>query len=364
MVEKMPVQRYSASDSRLVKGLVLDHGGRHPDMPTQLKNCYVLTLNASLEYEQAETSAGFVYTTADEREKLVESERAWLDERCRQIIALKRSVCDGDGKKDRIGGIPHTFVIINQKGVDPLSLDAFAKEGILCLRRAKRRNMERLVLAVGGEIVQSLEDLDPKVLGRAGKVTQVELGVGGDDAKYTFVEDCPHAKSCTLLLHGPNQLTIEQLKDAIQDGLRSVKNAVEDGALVPGSGSFEVAAAEHLRKDVLPSIKGKMRLGVEGFADALEVIPKTLAANSGADVSDVLLELRQERSDNPDLAVGWNCRTNTAVVPSEEGIWDNVRVKRQGLHLAVVLANQLLLVDEVMRAGKQMGRNPDPTADE
>jgi T-complex protein 1 subunit zeta len=358
LIEKLTIQRHAASDSRLVKGLVLDHGGRHPDMPSHLKDCYVLTLNVSLEYEQAETSAGFVYSTAEEREKLVQSERVWLDERCRKIVQLKRSVCDGD---DDNNNKSKSFVIINQKGVDPLSLDMFAKEGILCLRRAKRRNMERLVLAAGGEIVQSLEDLSPSVLGQAGSVSQVEFD--GDDAKYTFVEDCPNAKSCTLLLHGPNQLTLDQLKDAIQDGLRSVKNTIEDGAVVPGAGAFEIAASEHLRRNVLPAVKGKVQLGVAGFADALEVIPKTLAANSGADVSDVILELKQERAESG-LAVGWNCRTNTLVIPSEEGIWDNVRVKRQGLHLSVVLANQLLLVDEVMRAGKQMGRAPNAGQDD
>lgn len=352
LVERLTVQRKTALDSRLVRGLVLDHGGRHPDMPSRLENCRILTCNVSLEYEQTETQAGFVYSTAEEREKLVESERKWLDERCRKIIDLKRRVCNDSPDSDTT---TTNFVIINQKGVDPLSLDAFAKEGILCLRRAKRRNMERLTLACGGQIVLSLEDLEDSALGYAGLVTQQEFG----DDKYTFVEDCPNAKSCTLLLQGPNQLTLDQLKDAVGDGLRAVKNAVEDQAVVPGAGAFEVAVAAHLREKIAPTIKGKSQLGVLGFADALEVIPKVLIANSGGDVADVLLEWKQERASSG-LAVGWNCKAHALVLADEEGIWDNVRVKRQGLQLATVLANQLLLVDEVMRAGKQMGRAPNP----
>ena len=58
-----------------------------------------------------------------------------------------------------------TFVVINQKGIDPLSLDLLAKEGILGLRRAKKRNMERLSLACGGFAINSAEELSPECLG-------------------------------------------------------------------------------------------------------------------------------------------------------------------------------------------------------
>lgn len=350
-VEILSMQRLSALESRFVRGLVMDHGSRHPDMPSVLHNVYIMICNVSLEYEQAETAAGFAYSTAAEREALVESERKWLDERCRKIIHFKRSVCQGDTKK--------SFCIINQKGVDPLSLDMFAKEGILCLRRAKRRNMERLSLATGGQIILSLEDLDADMLGYAGMVHEETYG----DDKFTFVEDCPDAQSCTLLLQGPNQLTVDQMKDAVKDGLRAVKNAVEDLAVVPGAGAFELAASMHLTQEIFPKVKGKAKLGVSAFAEALLIIPKTLISNSGFDVQDALLQLKEERIAT-NMAVGFNCTTGQPMLPALEGVWDNVRVKRQSLHLATVLANQLLLVDEVMRAGKRMGQAPPDTGDD
>jgi T-complex protein 1 subunit zeta len=344
-VEILTLQRRSALESRFIAGLVLDHGGRHPDMPAEIFKVKIMTCNVSLEYEQTETQAGFAYQTAEEREKLVESERKWLDERCRKIVEFKRSVCK-EGE---------SFCIINQKGVDPLSLDIFAKEGILCLRRAKRRNMERLTLACGGQAILSLEDLQPEYLGYAGTVRQVSYG----EDKYTFVEDCPNAAAGTLLLQGPNQLTVNQIKDAAQDGLRAVKNAVEDKAVVPGGGAFEVAASMYLTDIIVPKTVGKLKLGVQAYAAALLVIPKTLAANSGFDVQEALLQLKDERTESG-MAVGFSCKTGEPMLPAEEGVWDNVRVKRQSLYLATVLANQLLLVDEVMRAGKQMGKQPNP----
>ena len=246
-----------------------------------------------------------------------------------------------------------SFVIINQKGVDPLSLDIFAKEGIICLRRAKRRNMERLTLACGGSPIHSLQDLEESQLGYAGKVSQVTLG----EDKFTFVEDCEKAQSCTLLLQGPNTHSLNQTKDAVKDGLRALKNALEDNAVVAGAGAFEVATSWHLQQNVIPAVKGKAKLGVQAFCDALLIIPKTLAENSGFDVQDTLLKLQEEHASSK-MLVGLDTKTGGAILPSDEGIWDNVRVKRQSLYLSTVLASQLLLVDEVMRAGKQMGKQP------
>ncbi|KAL7451477.1 hypothetical protein ACHAWC_003297 [Mediolabrus comicus] len=350
MVEIMTMQRKLGTDSRFVNGLVLDHGGRHPDMPKVLHNCHIMTCNVTFEYEKTEVQSGFFYSNAEEREKLVESERKWLDERCRAVVDFKRSVCK-DGE---------SFVMINQKGIDPLSLDIFAKEGILCLRRAKRRNMERLTLACGGSPIHSVEDLDPDMLGFAGKVSEVSLG----DDKFTFVEECQHPKSCTLLLQGPNNHTIDQIKDAVRDGLRAVKNAIEDQAVVPGGGAFELAAAMNLRNVVAKATKGRAKLGVEAYAEALLVIPKTLAENSGFDVQDCILKLTDAREDSDcTLAVGLDCTSGDPMIPADEGVYDNVRVKRQCLHLSTVLASQLLLVDEVMRAGKQMGKAPGGAED-
>merc|ERR1712025_582313 len=103
-------------------------------MPKRLENCYILTCNVSLEYEKTEVNSGFFYKSAEDREKLVTAERKFIEDRVQKIIELKKKLCTkGNGK---------TFVMINQKGVDPFSLDAFAKEGMMALRRAKRRNIE------------------------------------------------------------------------------------------------------------------------------------------------------------------------------------------------------------------------------
>jgi T-complex protein 1 subunit zeta len=93
-------------------------------------------------------------------------------------------------------------------------------------------------------------------------------------------------------LAGPNQHTINQIVDAIRDGLRSVKNAIEDQSVVPGAGAFEIACSEYLQGEAKTSAKGRQKLGVAAYAEALLCIPKTLAANGGFDVQDAIVALQ------------------------------------------------------------------------
>ncbi|KAI9929216.1 hypothetical protein ASPWEDRAFT_49147 [Aspergillus wentii DTO 134E9] len=346
MVEIMAMQHRTSSDTQLIRGLALDHGARHPDMPKRVEDAFILTLNVSLEYEKSEINSGFYYSNAEQRDKLVESERKFVDSKLQKIVELKKQVCGNDPKKG--------FVVINQKGIDPLSLDVLVKNGIMALRRAKRRNMERLQLICGGTAQNSVEDLSPEVLGWAGLVYEHQLG----EEKFTFVEEVKDPKSVTLLIKGPNQHTIAQVKDAVRDGLRSVYNTIVDGCVVPGAGAFQVACAAHLSsEDFKRTVKGKAKWGVAAFADALLVIPKTLAANSGHDIQDSLAALQDERAEGN--VVGLDLNTGEPMDPVQEGVFDSFRVLRNCIASSTGIASNLLLCDELLKA-RQMGKQGGP----
>jgi T-complex protein 1 subunit zeta len=336
MIEIMAMQHSSDVDTKLIKGLVLDHGARHPDMPKNMKNCYILTCNVSLELEKAVDNVTFQYKTAEGREEFVNQERKFIDDRCAKIINLKRQLCSENG---------YGFVIINQKGIDPPSLQMFANEGILALRRAKRRNMERCPLACGGTAVNSIEDLSKEVLGFADHVYQHKLG----EESYTFLEGVKNPFSCTILMKGPSKHVIEQIKDAIRDGIRAVKNTLDDGCIIPGGGAFEIAAHAELMK-YKEEVTGRAKYGIQGFADALLVIPKTLAANSGFDVIESILKLQEAYSKGN--VVGIDVHTGEPFDPDTEGVYDNYIVIRNMIENSTVMAMQLLLVDGILKAGK------------
>jgi len=342
----MHMQHKMTTETRLVKGLVMDHGARHPDMPKKLTNCFILTCNVSLEYEKTEVNSSFVYKNAEEREKLVASERKFTDDQCKKIIDLKRKICDGTDKN---------FVVINMKGIDPLSLDLLAKENIIALRRAKRRNMERLILSCGGNQVNSVDDITEADLGYADSVYEVSLG----DEKYTFVEGVTNPFSCTILIKGQNEHSIAQIKEAVRDGNRAVKNVFDDQSVVPGGGAFEIYAKEKLLEYAKNEVNGKAITGIEAFAESLLIIPKCLAENSGQDPKESILNVEKANRDaekgmEGKVFHGIDLSSGKAINPIHHGIFDNYCVKKTFLNIGPVLVQQLLLVDEVMRAGKQM----------
>lgn len=316
---------------------------------------YVLTCNVSLEYEKTEVNSAIFYSSAEQRAKLAEAERRFTDMKVRKIIELKRRVCTEENKKH--------FVIFNQKGIDPASLDMLAREGIMALRRVKRRNMERLALCCGGNAVNSVDDLSEADLGFAHNVWEISMG----DEKYTFVEGVDDPRSCAILVRGPNDHSIEQIKDAIRDGLRALKNAILDKALCPGAGAFEIACCDYLRRYADEHVEGKSKLGVTIFADALLVIPRQLAKNAGHDAQDTLLSMQEEyrkifreqngqkyTADKLAPEIGLDLVSGRPCVPSMNGIWDSTSVKKQLLTLVATLTSQLLLVDEIIKAGKPM----------
>lgn len=208
-------------------------------------------------------------------------------------------------------------------------------------------NMERLPLACGGRGVNAVEDLVPDALGHADLVYEHTVG----EEVYTFVEGVKNPFSCTILIKGPNKHTIAQIKEAARDGLRAVKNVFDDKSVIAGAGAFEVACSINLHK-FKESVAGRAKLGVAAFADALLVIPKVLAANSGMDSQDAILALLDQA--NKGALVGLDVETGQCLLPAAVGIWDNYCVKRQFLHLGTIMACKLLLVDEVMRAGRNM----------
>jgi len=350
MVELMHMQHKMSTESKLIRGLVLDHGGRNSDLPSSFKNCYILNLNVSLEYEKTEVHSGFFWSNAEQRQKLIESERNFTDEKVMKVVELKERLCKDNDK---------SFIIVNQKGIDPASLEILSRHGICGIRRAKRRNAERIQLACGGKACNSVDDLTEEDLGFAGSVYEQSLG----DDKYTFIEDVENPFSCTILIKGPNDYSIAQTRDAIKDGLRAVKNTLEDKCVLPGGGAFEISCHERLSQFARKEVSGKAKLGVQAFAEALLVVPRTLAINSGFDAQDTLLNVQEAHLKNGE-AFGVDVLTGEPLPAAASHIWDNYIVKKQFLNIAPVLTQQLLLVDEVMRAGRNMKRGGPSGAEE
>ncbi|CAF1373364.1 unnamed protein product, partial [Rotaria sp. Silwood1] len=238
------------------------------------------------------------------RDRLVASERKFIDDRLQKIVELKRKVC-----------------------IDPLSVDVLAKEEILALRRAKHRNMDRLTLACAGQAMNSLENLTKESLGFAEDVYEHAFG----EEIFTIVEACKNPKSVTVLLKVSTKHILNQVKDALRNGRRSIRNALEDGFI------------SNL------NIKGRARLAVQAFVQALLIIPKAIAQNAGHHQQETIVKLQNEYATSK-ILVGIDITTGEAMEPKSLAIFDNYRVKKQLIHSSTSIEPNLILVHEILRA--------------
>ena len=125
-----------------------------------------------------------------------------------------------------------------------------------------------------------------------------------------------------------------------------------DKKLVPGAGAFEIAAHDDLMK-YKTEVSGKAKLGVQAFADAMLIIPKTLAANSGFDQMESILTLQDELHLRKGVGyVGLDINSGEAIDATVMGIYDAFAVKIQAVETSGVIACQVLCVDEIIRAGR------------
>jgi len=266
-IEMLQINTRTESDSKWIRGIVLDHGARHPDMPKIIHNAFILLCNINLEYERPTTNSTINYDSIEDREKISLNERELIDKRVKNIIQLKRSVCMGKN---------HGFVLINQKGIDPISLDLLSKEGILGIRRAKRKNLERIALLCNCIPINSIHNLNSNVLGFSGIVYEQIIG----EEKYTFFENVSNPFSGTIIIKGRSSFIRKQIETSIYNAIKTLKLGIQDRGFLRGAGGIELMLQQHLLT-FSTKIPGKKKYGVRAVANAMASIPKTLFENSG-----------------------------------------------------------------------------------
>ena len=310
--------------STLIRGVVLDKERVHPTMPTQVENAAVLLLNAPLEIKNTEIDAKIQITDPTQLQAFLDQEERTL----REMVEKVKSV----GAR----------VVLCQKGIDELAQHFLAKVGILAVRRVRKSDLEKLAKATGGSIVNNLRELQSTDLGRAGLVREIKVG----DEEMIFVEQCPNPKAVTLLLRGGTEHVAEEIKRAVTDALGDVAAALREGKVVAGAGSVEMEIAKGLR-NYARQLQGREQLAVQAFAEAMEVIPRTLAENAGLDPIDVLTSLRSVH-DQGQTWSGINVFTGNVMDACQEGVLEPLKIKTQALSSAAEVAEMILRIDDVI----------------
>ncbi|RQD81882.1 thermosome subunit, partial [Methanosalsum natronophilum] len=256
-------------ESELIEGMLIDKEQVHTNMPKKVDDAKIALLNSAIELKETEVDAEISITSPDQLQSFLDQEEKMLKDLVSKITSSGANV------------------VFCQKGIDDMAQHFLAKEGIFAVRRVKKSDMEKLARATGGSLITNLDEISESDLGHSQAVE--ERKVGGDS--MIFVTGCDNPKAVSILLRGGTEHVVDSVERALDDALRVVGVAIEDEKLVAGGGSPEVQVALELH-DYASSLSGREQLAVRAFAEALEVIPRTLAENAGLDPIDTLVELR------------------------------------------------------------------------
>jgi thermosome len=316
-------------ESQLVKGLIIDKEVVHPGMPKKLENAKVALLDSPLEIEKTEFSAEIRIRDPNQMKAFLDQETKMLKEMADKIKAA------------------HANVVFCQKGIDDMAQHFLAKEGILAARRVKESDMEKLARATGGRIITDLDDLKQQDLGDAGVVEERKIG----EDKMIFVEKCKHPRSVAVLIRAGLERMVDEAERAMNDALSVVSDVIENNKIVAGGGAVEIEAAKELR-DYAINVGGREQLAVEAFADAIEIVARTLAENAGLEPIDIIVELRAAHEKKDGQYMGVNVFTGKIENMHENGVVEPVVVKEQAVKSAAESASMILRIDDVIAATK------------
>ncbi|MFT4868729.1 MAG: thermosome [Colwellia polaris] len=323
-VEKQ--QGGTIDDTELVEGVILDKEKVHSGMPNTVEDSNIALLNTAIEVKETETDAEINISDPSQMKNFVEQEEEQLKEMVEKL--------DDAGVN----------VVFCKKGIDDIAQHYLAKRGILAFRRVSSGDLEKLSKATGANILTSLEDIQDSDLGTAGTIEH--RIVGGDS--MTFVYDCPEAKSVSILIRGGTEHVIDEIERAVEDAIGGVSSALQHGRVVGGGGATEVELARELR-DYADSVGGREQLAINAFADAMEVIPRTLAENAGHDPIDTLVDLRNKH-EKGEVWAGINVTTGESDALFDQGVVEPRQTKTQAVQSASEAAEMILRIDDVISA--------------
>ncbi len=313
-------------ETELVQGVILDKEKVHGGMPEGVENAKIALLNTPIEVRETETDAEINISDPTQLKGFVEEEEKQLKE---MVEALDKAGAN---------------VVLCQKGIDDMAQHYLAKKGIFAIRRVSTSDLDNLAKATGGNIVTSIDDITSDDLGEAGSVE--ERHIGGDS--MTFVQDCPEAKSVSILIRGGTEHVVDEIERAMEDAIGGVTSALQNGKVVGGGGATEVELAQQLR-DYADSVGGREQLAINAFADALEVIPRTLAENAGFDPIDSLVDLRNKH-DEGEVWAGLDVASGKSELLFDKGVVEPRQTKTQAVQSASESAEMILRIDDVISA--------------
>lgn len=327
-VEKIPGG--AIDESCVLKGVMINKDVTHPKMRRHIENPRIVLLDCSLEYKKGESQTNVEIIGEQDFTRMLQIEEEFVQRICADIIAVKPDI------------------VFTEKGVSDLAQHYLLKAGITAIRRLRKTDNLRIARACGATIVNRTEELTEKDVGTGAGLFEIKK-IG--DEYFTFITECKDPKACTILLRGASKDILNETERNLQDALHVARNLVLEPRLVAGGGAIEMALSQLLTRKQL---KGPYT----AVAEALEIIPRTLAQNCGANTIRTLTALRAKHASHSGDGVctwGIDGESGEIVDMNVKGIWEPLAVKMQTYKTAVETAILLLRIDDIVSGSKKRG---------
>ena len=327
-------------DTQLVKGIIVDKEVVHAGMPKKIKKAKIMLLDTPLEVKKTEFDAEIKITSPDSIKAFLDQESDMLKRKVDQVVETGANV------------------LFCQKGIDDVAQHYLAKAGVLSARRVKKSDMEKLAKATGGKVVNNLADMKKSDLGVCGVVEEKKVG----NDKMIFVEECKDPKAVAIFIRAGLERMIDEAERSINDALYVISDVAETPKMVAGGGSVEMEMSKAVR-GYAPQVGGREQLAIEAFADALEIIPRTLAENAGLDILDTMVAMKTAHAKKEGAHMGVNVYDEGVIDMMGEGVVEPTVVKEQAIKSGIEVTSMILRIDDVVAAksgGPDMGAGGPP----
>merc|ERR1711988_88121 len=341
-IEKIPGG--DLEDSTVLNGCMINKDVLHHKMPRTIVRPRVLLLDCPLEYKKGESNTNVEIANEEDFAKLLEIEENWIREQCETIISFKPTV------------------VVTEKGCSDLAIHYLVKAGITAIRRLRKTDNNRLAKCTGATIVNKVEEIQEKDIGeKCGLFESKKIA----DEWWSYFVECQDPKACTILVRGGTRDTQYEIARNLNDAMQVARNVVCNPKLLPGGGATEMAVAQALKLKAA-EIEGVASIPYSAVAEALEIIPQTLAENCGANVIRVVTALRAKHANKEGNTWGIDGNKGTLADMAEVGVWEPFVVKSQTIKTAIESACLLLRIDDIHSgiSRKDKGGEQKPTAED
>lgn len=317
----------SLTETDLVKGIIVDKEVVHAGMPKKIKGAKIALLDTPLEVKKTEFDAEIRITSPESIKAFLDQESEMLKRKVDQVVETGANV------------------VFCQKGIDDMAQHYLAKAGILGARRVKKSDMEKLAKATGGKVVNNLADLKDDDLGNCGVVEEKKVG----NDRMIFVEECKDPQAVAIFIRAGLERMLDEAERALNDALYVISDVAEVPQMVSGGGSIEMEMAKEVR-DHAAQVGGREQLAIEAFAEALEIIPRTLAENAGLDILDTMVAIKAAHAKKGGKYMGVNVFDEGVIDMLADGVVEPKVVKEQAIKSGIEVASMILRIDDVVAA--------------